>query len=115
MSKNHFFEAPKPLKKTKNKLVILQPQASKKVKGSKNQRQAYNKITRIYSRISGIRKELLHKLKSPTLKSLKLIKMGDLNVKGLMLIINFALLYLTCALMNSGVNLNISARFMQRV
>jgi len=83
-SKNQFFEAPKPLKQAKNKLAILQPQASKKVKGSKNQRQAYNKITRIYSRISGIRKELLQKLTSPTVKSLKLIKMGDLNVKGLM-------------------------------
>jgi putative transposase len=83
MSKKHFFEAPKPLKPAKNKLAILQPQASKKVKGSKNQRQAYNKITRIYSRISGIRKELLHKLTNPTVESLKLIKMGDLNVKGL--------------------------------
>jgi putative transposase len=84
MSNNQVVETPKPLKQAKNKLAILQLQALKRVKGSKNQRQAYNKITRIHSRISGIRKELLHNLTSPTVKSLKVIKMGDLNVKGLM-------------------------------
>jgi putative transposase len=86
MSNNQFIDAPKPLKPAKNKLAI-QRQASKQskqVKGSNNQRQTYNKMMRIQSRISGIRKELLHKLKTPTVKSLKLIKIGDLNVKGLM-------------------------------
>jgi putative transposase len=85
MSKNQFIDAPKPLKQAKTKLAILQIQASKQVKGSKSQRQTYNKMTRIHSRISGIRKELLHKLKTPTVvKSLKMIKIGDLNVKGMM-------------------------------
>jgi putative transposase len=83
MSKNQVFDVIKPLKQAKNKLAI-QRQASKQVKGSKNQRQTYNKMTRIHSRISGIRKELLHKLTTPTVKSLKLIKIGDLNVKGMM-------------------------------
>ena len=41
-------------------------------------------MMRIHSRISGIRKELLHKLTTPTVKSLKLIKIGELNVKGIM-------------------------------
>jgi putative transposase len=84
MSKNQFIDAPKPLKEAKTKLAILQIQASKQVKGSNNQRQTYNKMMRIQSRISGLRKELLHKLKSPTFKSLKLIKIGELNVKGMM-------------------------------
>ena len=84
MSKNQVFEALKPLKQAKTKLAI-QRQGSKQVKGSKNQRKTYNKMTRIHSRISGIRKELLHKLKTPTVvKSLKMIKIGDLNVKGMM-------------------------------
>jgi putative transposase len=84
-SKNQFIDAPKPLKQAKTKLAILQLQASKQVKGSKNQRQTYNKMTRIHSGISGIRKELLHNLTTPTVvKSLKLIKIGDLNVKGMM-------------------------------
>jgi len=81
MSKNQVFEAPKLLKPAKNKLAILQRQASKQVKGSKKQRQTYNKMTRVHSRISRIRKELLHKLTTPTVKNLKLIKIGGLNVK----------------------------------
>jgi len=83
MSNNQVFEAPKPLKQAKNQLAI-QGQASKQVKGFKNERKTYNKMTRIHSRISGIRKELLHKLTTPTVKSLKLIKIGGLNVKGRM-------------------------------
>ena len=84
MSKNQVFDARKPLKQAKTKLAILQGQASKQVKGSKNQRQTYNKMTRIHSRISGIRKELLHKLTTTTVKNFKLIKIEDLNVKGMM-------------------------------
>ena len=41
-------------------------------------------MTRIHSGIFGIRKELLHKLTTPTVKNLKLIKMEDLKVKGMM-------------------------------
>jgi len=80
MPKNQVFETIKPLKQAKNKLAI-QRQASKQVKGSNNQRQTYNKMMRIKSRISGIRKELLHKLTTPTVKSLKLIKIEELNGK----------------------------------
>jgi putative transposase len=83
-SKNQVFEARKPLKPAKIKLAILQPQASKQVKGSKNQRKTYNKMTRIHSRISGIRKELLHKLTTPTVKNFKRIKIEDWKVKGMM-------------------------------
>src|SRR4028119_2322034 len=82
-SKNQVFDVIKPLKQAKNKLAI-QRQASKQVKASKNQRQTYNKMTGIHSRISGIRKKLLHKLTTPTVKSLKLIKIEDLNVKKMM-------------------------------
>src|SRR4028119_1577490 len=57
MSKNQVFDALKPLKQAKTKLAILQGEASKQVKGSKNQRQTYNKTTRIHSRIFGIRKD----------------------------------------------------------
>jgi putative transposase len=83
MSKNQVFEARKPLKQAKTKLAI-QRQASKQVKCSNNQRQTYNKMMRIHSRRAGIRKELLHQLKTPTVKSLKLIKIEDLNVKKMM-------------------------------
>jgi len=75
MAKNQVFDAIKPLKQAKNKLAI-QGQVSKQVKGFKNERKTYNKMTRIHSRISGIRKELLYKVTTPTVKSLKLIKIG---------------------------------------
>jgi putative transposase len=83
-SNNQVFDAPKPLKQAKTKLAILQRKASRQVKGSKNQRKTYNKISRIHSGICRIRKEFLQKLTTPTLKTFKLIKMGDVNVKGMM-------------------------------
>jgi putative transposase len=84
MSKNQFIERPKPLKQAKTKRAILQFQASKQVKGSKNERKTYNKMMRLHSGISGIRKDLLHKLTTPTVKTIKLIKIEDLKVKGMM-------------------------------
>src|SRR4028118_973263 len=51
MSKNQVLDALKPLKQAKTQLAILQGEASKQVKGSKNQRKTYNKMTRIHSRI----------------------------------------------------------------
>ncbi len=41
-------------------------------------------MTRIHSWIFGIRKDLLHKLTTPTVKKIKLIKSKNLNVKGMM-------------------------------
>ena len=82
--KNQVFDALKPLKQAKTKLAILQGQASKQVKGSNNQRQTYNRMTRIHSGIFGICKDFLHKLTTPTVKKIKLIKVEDLKVKGMM-------------------------------
>jgi len=84
MSKNQLIETPKPLKQAKTKRGILQCQASKQVKGSKNKRKTYKKMTRLHSRISGIRKDVLHKLTAPTVKTIKLIKIEDLKVKEMM-------------------------------
>ena len=41
-------------------------------------------MTRIHLQVSGIRKELLHKLTTPTVKSFKVIKIEDLKVKKMM-------------------------------
>ncbi|WP_445171275.1 RNA-guided endonuclease InsQ/TnpB family protein [Microcoleus sp.] len=113
ISKNQVFDALKPLKKAKNKLAI-QGQASKQVKVSKNQRQTYNKMMRIHSRISGICKELLHKLTTPTVKSFKLIKIGDLKVRGMMANPKLGLAISNLSFDEFRVNLNISARCMGR-
>ncbi|WP_377482010.1 MAG: RNA-guided endonuclease TnpB family protein (plasmid) [Microcoleus anatoxicus] len=78
------FEAPKPLKQAKTKLARLQRKASKQVKGSNNQRQTYHKIGRIHARISAIRQDFLHKLTTYLAKTFQVIKIEDLNVKGMM-------------------------------
>jgi putative transposase len=83
-SNNQVFEAPKPLKQAKTKLVIWQRQASRQASGSKNQLKTYPRITRLHAGISCVRKDFLNKLTTYLAKSFKLIKIEDLNVKGMM-------------------------------
>jgi putative transposase len=85
LSNQQVFDAPKPLiASAKTKLATLQRQASKQVKGSTNQRKTYNKISRLHAQIAGIPKDFLHKLTVYLAKSFKLIKIEDLNIKGMM-------------------------------
>ncbi|MCC3592227.1 RNA-guided endonuclease InsQ/TnpB family protein [Microcoleus sp. PH2017_28_MFU_U_A] len=85
LSKGQFFDAPKPLiARAKTKLATLQRQASKQVKGSRNQRKTYNKISQIHAKIARIRRDFLHKLTTYLAKTFKLIKIENLNVKGMM-------------------------------
>ena len=83
-SNNQVFEAPKPLKQAKTKLATLQRQASRQARGSNNQRKTYARITRLHAGISCVRKDFLKKLTTYLAKSFKLIKIEDLNVKGMM-------------------------------
>jgi putative transposase len=84
LSTQQVFDAPKPLKQAKTKLATLQRQASKQVKGSRNQRKTYNKISRLHARIAHIRLDFLHKLTTYLTKTFKLIKIENLNVQGMM-------------------------------
>jgi putative transposase len=84
LSTQQFFDAPKPLKQAKTKLATLQRQASKQVKGSRNQHKTYNKISRLHAKIARIRLDFLHKLTTYLAKTFKLIKIENLNVKGMM-------------------------------
>jgi len=85
LSNRQVFDAPKPLiASAKTKLATLQRQASKQVKGSQNQRKTYNKISLLHARIARIRLDFLHKLTTHLAKNFKLIKIEDLNVKGMM-------------------------------
>ena len=85
LSNQQVFDAPKPLiASAKTKLATLQRQASKQVKGSKNQRKTYNKISRLHARIARIRLDFLHKLTTYLAQTFKLIKMENLKVKGMM-------------------------------
>ena len=84
LSTQQSFDAPKPLKQAKTKLATLQRQASKQVKGSRNQRKTYNKISQIHARVARIRLDFLHKLTTYLAKTFKLIKIENLNVQGMM-------------------------------
>lgn len=84
LSTQQVFDAPKPLKQAKTKLATLQRKASKQLKGSKNQRKIYNKISRLHAIIARIRLDFLHNLTTYLAQTFKLIKIEDLNVKGMM-------------------------------
>jgi putative transposase len=83
-SNNQVFDAPKPLKQAKTKLATLQGQASRQARDSNNQRKTYARITRLHAGISCVGKDFLKKLTTYLAKSFKLIKIEDLNVKGMM-------------------------------
>jgi putative transposase len=83
-SNNQVFEAPKPLKQAKTKLAALQRQASRQARGSNNHHKTYARISRLHAGISCVRKDFLNKLTTYLAKSFKLIKIEDLNVKGMM-------------------------------
>jgi putative transposase len=83
-SKNQVFEAPKPLKQAKTKLATLQRQGSRQARGSNNPRKTYARISRLHAGICCVRNDFLNKLTTYLAKTFKLIKMEDLNVKGMM-------------------------------
>jgi putative transposase len=60
LSNQQVFDAPKPLiASAKTKLVTLQRQTSRQVKGSNNQRKTYNKVSRLHAQIACIPKDCL--------------------------------------------------------
>ncbi len=85
LSSQQVFDAPKPLiASAKTKLTTLQRQASKQVKGSKNQRKTDNKISQPHAQIAGLGKYFLHKLTTYLAKTFHLLKIEDLKIKGMM-------------------------------
>lgn len=77
-------QAPKPLKTQLKKLRRLNKSLSRKQKGSKNRAKAKAKLSRLYYRISNIRKDFLHKLTTELVRKFDVICLEDLNVKGMM-------------------------------
>lgn len=78
------FQAPKPLKTQLKKLRRLSRELSRKQKGSNNRAKAKAKLSRLYYRISNIRKDFLHKLTTELVRKFDVICLEDLNVKGMM-------------------------------
>ena len=77
-------QAPKPLKTQLKKLRRLNKSLSRKQKGSNNRAKAKTKLSRLYYRISNIRKDFLHKLTTELVRKFDVICLEDLNVKGMM-------------------------------
>ena len=77
-------QAPKPLKTQLKKLRRLNKSLSQKQKGSNNRAKAKAKLSRLYYRISNIRKDFLHKLTTELVRKFDVICLEDLNVKGMM-------------------------------
>ena len=84
LSNTKVFDAPKQLLQAKAKLAQLQRKASRQLKGSANQRKTYDKVRRLHARVSNVRKDFLHKLTTYLAKTFKVIKIEDLNIKGML-------------------------------
>lgn len=77
-------QAPKPLKNYLKKLRRINKSLSRKQKGSNNRAKAKAKLSRLYYRISNIRKDFLHKLTANLVRKFDVICLEDLNVQGMM-------------------------------
>ena len=79
------FDNPKNLRKSLNRLALLQKRLSRRQKGSSNRNKARIKVARLQERISNQRKDTLHKI-TYTLthdSQVRTICMEDLHVKGM--------------------------------
>jgi transposase, IS605 orfB family len=77
-------QAPKPLKNYLKKLRRINKSLSRKQKGSNNRAKAKAKLSRLYYRISNIRKDFLHKLTTELVRKFDVICLEDLNVQGML-------------------------------
>lgn len=74
----HFF------KKEKKKIVKLQRQLSRKVKGSNNREKQRVRLAKAYERLSNKKENDIHSVVNEILKSYDVVFMEDLNVRGLL-------------------------------
>jgi len=75
---------PKFLARAMKQLRHLQREFSRKKKGSNRRSKARLKLAKAHERVSNIRKDFLHRLTLWIVKTFDLIKMEDLNVKGML-------------------------------
>lgn len=78
------YENPKALKNNLKKLKRKQRQLSRKKKGSKNKEKAKNKLSKLYYRISNIRKDCLHKVTSKIINDNQVIILETLKISNMM-------------------------------
>ena len=76
-------ENPKYLRKSLNKLAILQRKLSRKPKGSSNRNKARIKVARLFEKISNQREDFLQKVSTELIRKYDVICMEDLQVKNM--------------------------------
>ncbi len=82
-SDGNYFENPKFIDKTLNKIKKLQKQLSRKQKTSKNREKARIKLAKAYEKLENQRNDFLHKLSRYYVNNYDVIVVEDLDVKGL--------------------------------
>lgn len=85
------YESPKALRKSLDRLAILQRRASVKKKGSANRRKANLKVFLLHERIANQRKDFLHKTSNEITNQYGVICIEDLPVRNLVKNHNLAL------------------------
>ncbi|MDO8640927.1 MAG: IS200/IS605 family element RNA-guided endonuclease TnpB [Nitrosarchaeum sp.] len=75
---------PKFLKKSRDRLKVLQRRASHKVLGSKNRSKANLRVTKLHERIKNQRNDFLHKLSSKIVRENQTICIEDLSVENML-------------------------------
>lgn len=78
------FLNPKALKKAKKKLRSFQRQLTLKVKGSNRYKKQKLRISKLYQRITNIRKDATHKATSFICKNHAVVALEDLNTSGML-------------------------------
>ena len=82
-SEGEIFENPKYLRSSIKGLKVLQRRASKKKRGSNNQKKTYKKVALQHERIKNKRQDFLHKLSTKLIRDNQTICLETLNVKGM--------------------------------
>lgn len=73
-----------PLKNKLRRLKRLQRKFSKTKKGSNNFLKLKTKISRLYLKVSNLRKDILHKVTTFLVRNYQIIKVEDLNLRGML-------------------------------
>lgn len=77
------YKTPRPNRKFKKRIRLLQRRISRKKKGSKNRDKARRRYRKLMDRISNIRKDFIHKTSHSIVKSADLICMETLDIKSM--------------------------------
>lgn len=78
------FENPKNLRKAERKLVKLQRNLSRKIKGSNNRYKSRLKVAKLHQKIANQRKDFLQKLSTKIINENQVIVLEDLRVKKML-------------------------------